>query len=73
MNTEIDSFTIGGTRAGVSMPGPRLQRMLGTRIEIDIDAHVLRVPTPNGMVIARPGDRIILYKGDVLEVEKRDQ
>lgn len=30
----IDSFTIGGTKNEVSMPGVKLQKMLGSRIAI---------------------------------------
>lgn len=29
MKKEIDSFVVGGTVAGPSLPGPMLQRMLG--------------------------------------------
>ena len=66
----IDSFTIGGTKLGPSMPGPRLQQMLGTRIAIDMASHTLTVPTRQGPVIAGQGDRIVLWSDNSLEVEK---
>ena len=66
---QMDAFTIGGTKAGPSMPGPRLQQMLGSRILIDMEFHRLLVPTRQGPVIAREGDRIILWSDDSLEVE----
>ncbi len=66
---QVDAFTIGGTAAGPSMPGPRLQAMLGSRVLIDMYGQTLRVPTRNGCEIARKGDRIILYDDDSLEVE----
>ena len=66
---QVDAFTIGGSKAGPSMPGPRLQRMLGSRILIDMEGHRLMVPTKRGPVIAREGDRIILWSDDSLEVE----
>lgn len=66
----IDSFTIGGTGARSSMPGAKLQRMLGSRIAIDIAAETLYVPTKRGIVQASRGDRIVLYDDDSLEVEK---
>ncbi len=65
----IDSFTVGGTKAGPSLPGARLQQMLGTRIAIDMSSRTLYVPTMKGVVQARTGDRIILYDDDTLEVE----
>jgi hypothetical protein len=65
----IDSFTVGGTKAGPSMPGARLQQMLGTRIVIDMSSRTLYVPTMKGVVQASTGDRIILYDDDMLEVE----
>lgn len=65
----IDSFTIGGTKIGPSMPGPRLQGMIGSRISVDLFAQRLRVPTPDGVKIAERGSRIILYDDDTLEVE----
>lgn len=68
----IDSFTVGGTKAGVSMPGARLQQMLGNTIKIDIYNHVLFVPTDKGTVIAGTGDRILLYDDDTLEVRNDD-
>lgn len=67
--TQVDSFTIGGTKAGPSMPGPRLQRMIGSRVLVNMFDHQLLVPTPQGPEVARPGDRIILYSDDSLEVE----
>ena len=66
----IDSFTIGGTKAGPSMPGAKLQRMLGSRIEIDIVTQTLYVPTKHGIVQAHRGDRVVLYDDDSLGVEK---
>lgn len=72
MRKEIDSMIIGGTKAGPSLPGPRLQRLLGKRIQINVVDHTLQVPTPEGIVIARQGDRIILYDDDTLEVEKNE-
>ena len=66
---QVDAFTIGGSKAGPSMPGPRLQRMLGSRILIDMEGHQLMVPTKRGPVIAHEGDRIILWSDDSLEVE----
>lgn len=70
MKTEIDSFVVGGTGAGPSLPGPRLQRMLGKEIEIDMERMRLGVPTPDGRVIAHRGDRIVLYDDGTLEVER---
>lgn len=67
--TIVDSFTIGGTKAGPSMPGPRLQAMIGTRIAVFPWARTLHVPTPHGIVSAGPGDRIVLYDDNTLEVE----
>lgn len=64
----IDSFTVGGTKAGPSLPGARLQQMLGTRIAIDM-SRTLYVPTMKGVVQARTGARIVLYDDDSLEVE----
>lgn len=66
----IDNFVVGGTSAGPSMPGAYLQRMLGSRITINIFTHELTVPTPNGLVIASKGDEIILYDDGTLEVKK---
>ena len=66
----IDSFVVGGTPAGPSMPGAYLQRMLGTRITINIFTHELTVPTPDGLTIASKGDEIILYDDGTLEVRK---
>ena len=66
----IDSFTIGGTKAGPSMPGMKLQGMLGSRIAINMESWTLYVPTKHGTVQARRGDRIVLYGDDSLEVEK---
>lgn len=66
----IDSFIIGGTKAGASMPGVKLQRMLGSRIAINIATKTLYVPTKRGIVQASRGDRIVLYEDDSLEVEK---
>lgn len=65
----IDSFTVGGTKAGQSLPGARLQQMLGTRIAIDMSSRTLYVPTMKGAVLARTGARIVLYDDDSLEVE----
>lgn len=65
----IDYFTVGGTKAGPSLPGARLQQMLGTRIEIDMSRRTLYVPTMRGIVQASTGDQIILYDDDTLEVE----
>ena len=65
----VDSFTVGGTKAGPSLPGARLQQMLGTRIVIDMSSRTLYVPTMKGVVQARTGTRIILYDDDTLEVE----
>ena len=66
---EVDSFTIGGTNAGPSMPGPRLQKIIGQRILVNMEAHMLHVPTKHGWEIAQAGDRIILYSDDSLEVQ----
>ena len=66
----VDAFTIGGTKAGPSMPGPHLQRMLGSRIQINMESHTLTVPTRRGPVIAKTGDRIVLWSDDSLEVEQ---
>ena len=66
----IDSFVIGGTPAGPSMPGANLQRMLGGRIAINIFTHELTVPTQDGLIIASKGDEIILYDDGTLEVKK---
>lgn len=64
----IDSFTIGGTAAGASMPGVHLQRMLGTRISINMETHTLTVPTPYAWITANKGDTIVLYDDDTLDV-----
>ncbi len=69
---QVDAFTIGGTAAGPSMPGPRLQTMLGSRILIDMNSHTLHVPTRHGWEIAQQGDRIVLWSDDSLEVEHGD-
>lgn len=69
--TIIDSFTVGGSAAGPSLPGPRLQRLIGTQILVNIETHELRVPTLSGYVKASAGDRIILYEDNTLEVIKR--
>lgn len=66
----IDSFIIGGTKTGASMPGVKLQRMLGSRIAINIATQTLYVPTKRGIVQASRGNRIVLYDDDSLEVEK---
>lgn len=65
----VDSFVVGGTKAGPSLPGARLQQMLGTRIVIDISSRTLYVPTLKGVVQARAGARVVLYDDDTLEVE----
>lgn len=70
MNKIIDSFTIGGTMAGPSMPGARLQSLIGTQIMIYPRERKMRVSTPNGPVIAGIGDRIVLYDDGTLGVEK---
>ena len=70
--TIIESFTIGGTKAGPSMPGARLQRMIGTKITVYPMDRKMRVPTPDGPVMAGQGDRIVLYDDDTLGVEKND-
>ena len=70
MAAVIDSFTIGGTAAGPSMPGERLQRLIGTRIMVYPMERMLRVPTPDGPVMACQGDRIVLYDNGTLGVEK---
>jgi len=67
--TQVDAFTIGGTKAGPSMPGPKLQAQIGSRILIDMNNHLLHVPTRQGWVIAQAGDRIILWSDDSLEVQ----
>lgn len=72
MAAVIDSFTIGGTKAGPSMPGTRLQRMIGTKIMVYPIERKMRVHTPDGPVIAGLGDRIVLYDDDTLGVEKND-
>ena len=69
----IDSFTVGGTKAGPSLPGARLQQMLGTEIAIDMSSRTLYVPTLKGVVQARTGARIVLYDDDSLEVEYGQQ
>lgn len=68
--TVVDSFIIGGTKAGMSMPGRRLQKMIGNVIKIDIASRKLYVPTANGTITAAVGDKIIMYQDDSLEVEK---
>ncbi len=70
MKHEIDSFTVGGTKAGPSTPGLRLQRMLGTRIAVYMESQTLLVPTPAGAKMASKGDRVVLYDDDSLEVER---
>ena len=70
MKKIVDSFIIGGTKAGPSLPGPRLQGMIGGEIEVDYFAQRLRVPTPDGLKVAERGDRIVLYDDNTLEVEK---
>ncbi len=69
----VDSFTVGGTKAGPSLPGARLQQMLGTRIAIDMSSRTLYVPTMKGVVLARTGARVVLYDDDSLEVEYGQQ
>lgn len=69
---QVEAFTIGGTHSGLSMPGPRLQRMLGSRILINMEAYMLHVPTKHGWEIAQEGDRIVLWSDDSLEVEHAD-
>lgn len=66
----IDSFVVGGTPAGPSLPGYLLQRMIGTRISVNIVKHELCVPTPHGWCTACKGDRIMLYDDGTLGVEK---
>lgn len=66
----IDSFTIGGTKVGASLPGMKLQGMLGSRIAINMASQTLYVPTKHGIAQARRGDRIVLYDDDSLEVER---
>lgn len=68
----IDSFVIGGTPVGPSMPEAYLQRLLGSKIAINIFTHELTVPTQNGLIIASNGDEIILYDDGALEVKKHD-
>lgn len=70
MKKEIDSFVVGGTVAGPSLPGPMLQRMLGREIEIDMERMRLKVPTLDGHIIANRGDRIVLYDDGTLEVNR---
>lgn len=48
----IDSFTIGGTKVGASLPGMKLQGMLGSRIAINMASQTLYVPTKHGIVQA---------------------
>lgn len=72
MRKIIDSFTIGGTAAGASMPGTRLQKMIGTRILVYPMTRQLRVPTLNGPVMAGQGDKILLYDDGTLEVKKHE-
>ena len=67
--TRVDSFTIGGTKAGPSMPGPRLQQLIGSRVLVNMFDRTLMVPTPNGPEVAKIGDRIVLWSDDTLEVE----
>ena len=69
MKKIVDSFVVGGTASGTSLPGTRLQQMLGSRIEILFGRMQLAVPTQNGIIIANRGDRIVLYDDDTLEVE----
>jgi len=66
---KVDSFVIGGTKAGPSMPGPHLQRIIGSRILVNMEDHTLMVPTKEGPEIAKVGDRIVLYSDDSLGVE----
>lgn len=69
MKRVVDSFTVGGTKAGMSMPGPKLQEMLGRRIQICVESMTLYVPTANGVETARKGDRIVLFEDGALDVE----
>lgn len=69
MKRIVDSFTVGGTKAGMSMPGPKLQAMLGRRIQICVESMTLYVPTANGVETARKGDRIVLFEDGTLGVE----
>lgn len=66
----IDEFTIGGIGSRPSLPGDKLQRLLGSRIRIDVAAQELIVPTKSGVVIARRGDRIVLYDDGTLDALK---
>lgn len=70
MAAVIDSFMIGGTAAGPSIPGARLQRLIGTRTMVYPMERMLRVPTPDGPVMACHGDRIVLYDDGTLGGEK---
>ena len=67
----VDSFFVGGIHGRPSMPGVKLQQMLGTTIKIDMLSHRLLVPTPNGVTVANIGDCIILYDDDTLGVESK--
>lgn len=69
MKRIVDSFTVGGTKAGMSMPGPQLQTMLGRRIQISVETMTLYVQTEHGVEMARRGDKVVLFEDGMLEVE----
>lgn len=69
MSTVIDSFTIGGTAAGPSLPGAVIQKALGSVIKIDMVNHELHVPTTGGVKAAMPGDRVLAYDDGTFDVE----
>lgn len=73
MSKVIDSFTIGGTAAGPSLPGAVIQKALGSTIEIDMFSKSLFVPTPDGIKRARQGDRVLAYDDGTFAVEYKEQ
>ena len=68
--TIVERFLIGGGANHPSMPSPTLQRALGTKIGIDIDLHILYVPTSEGTKAAGKGDTILCFKDGTFDVER---
>lgn len=76
---EIERFTVGGTAAGPSIPGPVFQEALGTTISMNIDAKTLYVPAGRAnssgayrIKIARKGDTIAAYDDGTFDVVERE-
>lgn len=68
MKAIYDSFTIGGKNGHPSLPGDKLQRMIGSTIRVNVGKQVLFVPTDRGEIMASKGDTIVLYEDGSLDV-----